>query len=297
MVWPAPLRERALVHVVAPSSPFEAVLAWRGLGWLSEHYRVRFDRDGLFQRTGYLAGSDARRREELDAALANPSVAAIIAARGGYGANRFAHEVRWDALRENPKWIVGFSDVTALHLEAARVGVASIHGCHVTSLGRSDARARESLRRVLEAPAAERRFERLQIVVPGEAEGVLYGGNVALLQACAAAGRLHVPAGAVLFLEDVTERPYRIDRMLTTLRVGGHLDRIAAIALGEFTECTPGPDRVRVEDVIAERLGDLGVPIVSGLPCGHGRINEPLVLGARARIGTSSDGGVLVLGR
>ncbi|HTJ82602.1 MAG TPA: LD-carboxypeptidase, partial [Polyangiaceae bacterium] len=279
-VWPPALSPGARVHVVAPSSPFEAVLAWRGLGFLARRYRLRFEREGLFVRRGYLAGDDARRKAELEAALADPDVRAIVAARGGYGASRFVHEIAWETLRARPKWIVGFSDITALHVEAARVGVASIHGCHVTSLGRSDARAHAGIVDVLEAPAAERRFTGLATLCPGRAEGRLFGGNLTLLHACAAAGRLFVPEGAVVFLEDVTERPYRIDRMLTTLLVGGHFERASAVVLGEFTDCPPGPDRVRVEDVLRERLALLGIPVVSGLPCGHGRVNEPLVLGA-----------------
>lgn len=272
------------MHVVAPSSPFEAVLAWRGLGFLAERYRVRFDRDGLFARKGYLAGDDARRHAELSRALEDEECAAIVAARGGYGASRFVHTLPWEALRARPRWIVGFSDITALHVEAARVGVASIHGCHVTSLGRSDARAREGLVALLETPTRRRTFAGLSQLSGGTAEGPLFGGNLTLLHACAAAGRLRVPDRAVVFLEDVTERPYRLDRMLTTMLVGGHLARASAIVLGEFTECAPGPDRVTVETVVAELLAPLGVPIVAGLPCGHGRINEPLVLGLPARV-------------
>lgn len=293
---PPALRPGDLVRVIAPSSPFEAVLAWRGLGFLAEHFRVRFDRAGLFARRGYLAGDDDRRADELAAALDDGDCAAIVATRGGYGASRYVHRMPWDALRARPRWIVGFSDVTALHVEASRVGVASIHGCHVTSLGRSDARARAGLVDVLTAPTRPRSFGGLATMHSGQAEGTLYGGNLTLLHACAAAGRLSVPDGAVVFLEDVTERPYRLDRMLTTLIVGGHLARASAIVLGEFTDCPPGPDRVTVESVLCELTAGLGVPVVAGLPCGHGRVNEPLVLGLRARVSAQLGRGEVVIG-
>ena len=280
-VLPPPLEPGAPIRVIAPSGPFEARLVWRAMGWLSERYEVRYDRS-LFAAKGYLAGEDLRRAHELELALSEPDVQAVLCARGGYGASRFAHRLDWSRLRRAPRWIVGFSDITALHVEAARVRVASIHGPNVAGLGRGDADAREALVDMLEAPRRERRFDGLDVLVEGKAEGPLHGGNLTLLHACAAAGRLFVPDGAVLFLEDVTERPYRIDRMLTTLIAGGHFDRVAGFALGEFTDCAAAKDGVAVPDVIRELLGPLGRPIVTGLPCGHGVVNRPLVLGGTA---------------
>jgi muramoyltetrapeptide carboxypeptidase len=279
--------------VVAPSSPFEPVLAWVGLGFLAKRYRIRFDR-GLFSRAGYLAGSDERRRAELALALEDPSVKAIVAARGGYGASRIVHDLDFEALRCSPRWIVGFSDITALHAEAWRVGVCSLHASHVTSLGRGDAVLRSSFIRALEAPFAETAFRGLATLRPGRAEGPLVGGNLTLLQACAAAGRLTLPDGCVLLLEDVTECPYRIDRMLTSLEAGGHFAHVAAFVLGEFFRCDPGPDGVRAEDVVRDRLARLGVPVVAGLPVGHGRRNEPVVFGARARVDAAASGSATV---
>jgi muramoyltetrapeptide carboxypeptidase len=295
MILPPPLEPGDTVAVVAPASPFEPVLAWVGMGWLAQRYRVRFDR-GLFHRAGYLAGDDARRRGELARALEDPSVKAIIAARGGYGALRFVHTLDWSLLAERPRWIVGFSDITALHVEASRVGVASIHGPHVTSLGRGDARARAAFLHALERPLSPRVYRDLPALSGGAASGPLYGGNLTLLHACAAAGRLLVPEGAVLLLEDVTERPYRIDRMLASLAVGGHLARASAVLLGEFTQCDPGPDRVPVERALADHLADLGVPVVAGLPVGHGLRNDPVVLGLPARVEASSGRATVTLG-
>lgn len=205
-VTPPPLVPGSTVRVIAPSGPFDPALAWRGLGWLAERYRVRFER-GIFSRRGYLAGDDRRRSGELAAALVEPGVAAVICARGGFGASRYVHEVDFAGLRSSPRWVVGFSDVTALHVEIARVGVASLHAANLTALGRGDARTRTALTAALEAPLARRRFEGLEVLAPGEARGILFGGNLALLHACAAAGRLRVPDGAILFLEDIGERP------------------------------------------------------------------------------------------
>lgn len=292
-VLPAPLSPGARVAVVATSSPFEAVLGWRALGFLAERYRLVFRRR-IFERTGYLVGPAEARRAELQAALDRDDVAAIVCARGGYGASQFAHRLDWAALARAPKWIVGFSDVTVLHCEAARAGVASLHAPNLTSLGRGDARGRAEWIEALEAPDRPRSWE-LAPIAPGAASGHLRGGNLTLLHACAAAGRLSLPRPTILFVEDVTERPYRLDRVLTTLREGGHLDGVVGVVLGEFTQCEPGPDGVRVEDVVAATLGPLGVPIAAGAPAGHGRVNRPIVLGAPARLSVGATSGALAL--
>lgn len=280
MLVPPALRPGDLVAVFAGSSPFDAALGWRGLGWLARRYRVVFDRT-LFHRHGYLAGPDERRRPELARYLEDPRCKALVAVRGGYGLSRFAHELDWSRLQAHPRWIVGFSDVTALHAEACAVGVASIHGPMVAALGRADAWTHERFVQILESPGGEWRLSGLRTVRPGQAEGVMFGGNLTMLHACAAAGRLVLPPECILLLEDVTERPYRIDRMLSTLAAGGHLRRVIGVLLGDFTECHPGPDRVTTEQVLRERLGELGVPVLAGAPIGHERRNLPVVLGRR----------------
>ena len=281
VISPPALRPGSVVAAFAGSSPFDATLVWRGLGWLSERYRVVFEH-GMFTRDGYLAGNDDRRAAELVRWLEDDRVEAVIAARGGYGLSRIVDRVDWARFAAHPKWIVGFSDVTALHVEAARVGVRSIHGPNVAGVGRADVWTRDRFVASLESPDAPLAWMGLAPLVPGVAEGPLVGGNLTLLHACAAAGRLLIPEGAVLLLEDVTERPYRIDRMLTTL--SSHLARASAIVLGEWTDCPPGPDRVTVEQVLRERLSGLGVPVVFGAPVGHGRWNAPVVLGRRVQV-------------
>src|SRR4051812_15928815 len=138
----------------------------------------------MFERDGFLAGSDERRRDELSRALEAPHVAAIIAARGGYGITRIASEVDFGALRRSPKWLIGFSDVTALHVEALSVGVASLHAHHAAGLGRGDAHAREHWRAALESPLAPRTLGGLALL-PGRVRGPLVGGNLTVLFTCA----------------------------------------------------------------------------------------------------------------
>ena len=285
MRFPEPLAPGDRVVVVAPSSPFDPADLERGIAWLRERYEVVVD-DGILARAGYLAGDDARRGAELAQAMRDTRARAIVAARGGYGAMRILEGLPWEAWAQRPSWLVGFSDITALHLVANRRGIATVHGPHVTGLGRGEHPAvRETWLSVLEGPRAARAWEGLTVVHAGPAaQGPIVGGNLALVDAMAAAGHDAVPAGAVLALEDVTERPYRIDRMLTSLRLSGALSRASAIVFGDFDKCDPGPDGVRLEQVLAERTAGLGVPVVAGAPFGHAARNLAFVLGARVTV-------------
>lgn len=291
-VLPAPLRPGARIAVIAPSSPFDRTLVFRGLGWLAGRYRLEWDRS-LFERRGYLAGSDERRLAELDRCLADPNLAAVITARGGYGLTRIADRADWAALARHPKWLVGFSDTTLLHLFALRSGVASLHGHNVAGLGRGDAHGRARFSAVLEAPSAVRTISGLEPWVKGRARGPLAGGNLTLLESCLSTGRLWLPEGAILALEDVTEQAYRVDRMLSALFAAGVTDRIAGVVVGEFTDCPPSRG-VPVSEVLRERLSMLRVPVLSGLRFGHGAWNEPLVIGGPAAL--DAERGTLVLG-
>lgn len=283
---PPPLRPGSLVAIVAPASPFARDELFRGLAWLRTRYRLKVS-GSILARTGYTAGDDARRSAELAAAMTDPAVHAILCARGGYGAMRILDALPWEAFAARPKWLVGFSDVTALHVAANGHGVCTLHGPNVTGLGRTiTAGERLALIDALEGrPAAS--WDDLDVIHAAgapAARGVLVGGNLSLVASMAAAGRLALPRGAILALEDVTERPYRLDRMLTSLRLGGHFAGLSAIVLGGFTQCDAGPDGVTALEVLADRTSDLGIPVVAAAPFGHGAPNRAFALGATAQL-------------
>lgn len=280
---PPALRPGSAVRIIAPSGPFDVELFERGAQWLSERYEIHIA-EGCLARSGYLAGPDELRRSSLEAALAAPDVHAIIAARGGYGATRITHRVDWTQLQRTPKWLVGFSDVTALHLEALAAGVCSLHAENVAGLGRASAGARDEWRLALEEPTRAHSVSGLSGWHSGTAEGPLCGGNLTVLFAVHAAGRLRLPPGAVLALEDITEAPYRVDRMLTALLIAGAFDEVAGVVVGDFTDCGAGVHGVPVEAVLQERLAELRVPVLAGVEFGHGARNRPLPFGQRARL-------------
>lgn len=281
---PPPLRHGDTIAIVAPASPFPDAHFLPGLAWLQQRFTLRV-RGDVRARRGYLAGDDERRAEELTRAMLDPDVRAIFCARGGYGSMRIVERLPWQAFANAPRWLVGFSDVTALHVEATARGVMSLHGPNVTGLGtRISPLVRHEVLTLLAGHAPPRTFAGLLPLHGGAAEGPVAGGNLALVAAMAGAGRLVLPRGAVLFLEDVTEKPYRIDRMLTTLRLGGHLADVSAIVFGELVSCDPGADGVTAEEVLRDCTAGLGVPVLARAPFGHGETNRPLVLGEQARI-------------
>jgi muramoyltetrapeptide carboxypeptidase len=286
--WLAP---GARVRVIAPSSPFDVRDFELGLARLSARYDVSHD-PSITEQRGYLAGDDVRRLRELREAIEDPRLDGIIAARGGYGATRLLAQLDPAQVRARPKLLVGFSDITALHALWARARVGSLHGGMVATLGRSPDKLAQRYLDALEGRGATE-ISGLQSIARGRAEGVLLGGNLTVL--CALLGTPHFPSlhDAVLFLEDIGEKPYRIDRMLTSLRHSGALRGVRAIALGAFEKAEPNADGVRVDDVLAERLRDLGVPVVAGLPCGHVDDNVELPLGTRVVV--DADAGRLSL--
>jgi muramoyltetrapeptide carboxypeptidase len=267
----------ARVELIAPAGPFDITEFEAGVARLRRHYDVHYG-PSIFDRQGYFAGSDQRRLLELDAALDQPQVAAIIAARGGYGVTRIVSSLAAERVRRHAPLLVGFSDLTALHAVWAHAAVGSVHGSMVAGLGRSSEALFERWRDAVEGrfPAS---IAQLETITPGVAEGVLLGGNLAVLTALLGTPQFPPLQDAVLFLEDVAERPYRVDRMLTTWRNANAFAAVRGIALGAFAEAEPGADAVSVESVLRERLGDLGIPVVAGVPSGHLDDNAELPFG------------------
>ncbi|MFF5563732.1 LD-carboxypeptidase [Streptomyces sp. NPDC012623] len=272
---PARLRPGARVAVVAPSGPVPEERLQSGLdmlrGWdldpvVAPHVLDRHP------RFGYLAGTDEDRARDLQDAWCDPSVSAVLCARGGYGAQRVVELLDWTAMRAaGPKVFVGFSDITALHEAfAVRMGLATLHGpmtAAVTFL--KDATTQESLRSTLFAPESVRTLapDTARTLIPGRAAGVTLGGCVSLL--AAELGTPHArpsAAGGLLLIEDIGEEPYRLDRILTQLLRSGWLDGVAGIALGSWARCGPYE---QVRAVLLDRLGPLGVPVVEELGFGH----------------------------
>lgn len=279
------------IHVVAPSGPVPAERFDRGLRVLRRALPVEWVlADNLYEQEGYLAGSDAERLAALHRAIGDPDADAILCARGGYGATRLLGALDPARLRERRKTIAGFSDITALLCWAwVRAGLPSIHGPVVTQISTLPPddidRLTDLLRGEVPVPL---QAEPGMVVGGGTVEGTLIAGNLEVLRALVGTRFMPSLQGTILALEEVGERPYRIDRALTHLLSAGALRGVRAVIVGQLVGCEePQSGHVgpTADEVVVERLSVLGVPVVTGFPFGHApERNAALPFGVAARL-------------
>ncbi|MER7840055.1 LD-carboxypeptidase [Streptomyces sp. NPDC096040] len=298
LVRPSRLTPGARVAVVAPSGPVVEERLQAGLdilrGWdldpvVAPHALAK---DGGL---GYLAGSDPDRAADLQRAWCDPSVSAVLCARGGFGAQRLVDLLDWEAMRAaGPKAFVGFSDATVLHEAfATRLGLATLYGPVASGADFvKSAEAQEHLRATLFAPETVRTITaRGTALSPGRARGVTVGGCLRLLATGIGTPHTHPGArGGLLLLEDVGEQPYSLDRSITQLLRSGWLDGVAGILLGSWDRCGPYEG---VRATLADRLGGLGVPVVEEFGFGHCEAALTIPLGVAAEL--DADAGTLTL--
>jgi muramoyltetrapeptide carboxypeptidase len=282
---PPALRPGDTVRIVAPAGAFERDAFEAGLEYIARRYKPVYD-PGVFAKTRYLAGDDSHRLAQLEQAFEDPKARAVFSARGGYGAMRLLPRLN---LRGWPlKALIGFSDVTALHSVFQREGRVSIHAPVVTQLAQVPAAHVERLFEMLESPAPAAPLSGARPLVSGTAEGTLLGGNLSVFTRLLGTPYLPSLDGAVLLVEDVGERPYRLDRMWTHLKLSGALDRLSGLALGEFTGCEEKDAGYSSFDVLEGLARETGVPCAHGFPIGHGIHNAAVALGTRVRLDATS---------
>lgn len=295
MLKPKALQLGDFIGIVSPSGPVPYDRLSAGVARIqSWGFRTVIGPSVLASR-GYLAGSDVERAADLNSLWANPNVAGIICARGGYGSMRILDLIDWEMIESRPKFFCGFSDITALHIAMQqKAKLVTFHGPMVGAFGEAVEFNSESMQ------AAMRRIQpNLTIPWPtqggsprytirgGVAEGVLMGGNLSLV--CSLLGTPFEPdfRGKIILLEEVNEAPYRIDRMLTQLFLADKFRGAAGILFGDSPTCMNDPDgkpSPSLLGVLEERLGPLGVPVVYGFPCGHADHRATVPLGVRARL-------------
>jgi muramoyltetrapeptide carboxypeptidase len=244
--------------------------------WRQQGYELELSPQ-IEGRWGYLAGTDAERRQALLTGLKRSDIKAILCGRGGYGGVRLLEDWQWPDTP--PKWLIGFSDVTALLWSYAQQGVAGLHGPVLTTLAAEPAWSRQRLF----ATVTGQPLEPLQgkTWVPGTAQGILLPANLTVATHLLATPWQPDFTDVILAFEDVSEAPYRIDRLLTQWRTSGALQKVKGVALGRFSDCQ-APAHIpsfTAMEVLQERLGDLGIPMVGDLPFGHQGENAVLPVG------------------
>jgi muramoyltetrapeptide carboxypeptidase len=290
------MAEPLRIHVIAPSGPVADERLQRGLPHLRHRWGEPTLAANLATRAGYFAGDDSLRLQALDAALRDDRADVVWAARGGYGLTRLLDRLDPGLLRERPKLLVGFSDVTALLCWAfVGCGLASVHGPVVGQLDELSEDDRQRLWTLLEGEVPEPLVaeDDATILHGGRVEGTLIAGNLEVLRTLIGTPYMPDLNGTILAIEEVGERPYRIDRALTHLLASGSLRGVRGVAVGQLHRCTEpedgGSQGWSAREVIEDRLGRLGVPVVIGLPFGHQPDrNAALGFGVAARLDASS---------
>lgn len=263
----------------------------------------------VMERTGFFAGEDRARADDLSAMFADRDVKGVFAVRGGWGCARILPFIDWDVVKANPKLLLGYSDITALHMAfAARAGFGTVHGPNASARwGALSWRSFRSVAFDAEMPTYQnpagredrlvQRGGRVRTMRGGKASGRLLGGNLTVLTSAVGTPWLPDFTGAILFLEDVNEAEYRVDRMLTQLGQSGVLGKVAGVVFGQCTNCvvTDSDDlsKSTLSEVLEQHLARLGVPVFQGMEFGHIADQFSLPLGVRAEM--DADAGTLRL--
>ncbi|WP_082065387.1 S66 peptidase family protein [Aliterella atlantica] len=288
---PAPLKSGDLLKVIAPSGALKEFAAFeKGVEiWRSRGYKVEIS-NSISDRFGYLAGKDSDRINQLSEAWNDPECKGILCARGGYGSARILENWQW---KSHHKWLVGFSDITCLLWSLYNQGKSGVHSAVLTTLAAEPDWSTERLFNLVEG----RPIAPLQGIGwgGGIVTGILLPANLTVATHLLGTSIQPNFDGVILALEDVTEAPYRIDRLLTQWRLSGVLAKVRGIALGRFSRCEAPPNILSwtIAEVLRDRLSDLNIPIVSDLPFGHDGCNAALPVGLLAKL--DAERGILAI--
>ncbi len=292
---PPYLKAGDTVGVLAPASKVNYQDCLPGLRVLRETWNLRVIECPSLQSSYYqYAGPDQQRKQELQELLDNPEVKAIFAARGGYGCSRILDQLNFDAFSESPKWVVGFSDLTAILSHLYALGYASVHAPMVKLFGIENGEiALESLRTALFGGSLDYAIAPHDFNKAGDAYGPVHGGNLCLLAHLIGSGSQVETAGKILFIEDINEYLYNIDRMMIQLKRAGQLDSLAGLVVGQFTDIRDNSEPVfgkTAYEIILEHTHQFGYPICFDFPVGHVADNRALPIGLNARLSVTATG-------
>ncbi|WP_407944604.1 S66 peptidase family protein [Paenibacillus swuensis] len=292
------IKPRALVPgntvgITAPASPGDWEQMKSAAAYLEQlGLRVQVGNTVLKQH-GYLSGTDAERAEELNAMFADPGIHAILCARGGYGTPRIADRLDYEMIRANPKVFWGYSDITFLHAAIGKLsGLVTFHGPMMIDLCKMDVNPLtvQNLQLLVQPGVLcyTEEIAPLDVLVEGVASGPLIGGNLSLIVSTLGTPYEIDTTGALLFIEDIDEEPYRIDRMLNQLRLAGKFADAAGMVIGDFNNCAPRKRKVSLslDEVIQDHIVAAGKPVMAGFRIGHCSPNIALPLGIEATMNT-----------
>ena len=288
LVIPPYLREGDLVKIVSPSGVVDRDVVLKAAGKLeSSGFRVTIGKNA-FKSDGCFAGTDSERLSDLQEATSDPDVKAVFCSRGGYGISRIIDRVDFSALKSNPKWYIGFSDITVLHLWLTGVcGIVSLHGEMPLNYfnPKKTAQCYDTVISALTGRPQEIKW-RCTLNDMAEVTGPVTGGNLSLIYSLTGTPAEPDTDGSILFIEDVGEYYYHLDRMLTSLRLAGKLSNLKALIVGGMEKITDGavPYNRSIEEIVLDIAGPYGYPVVFDFPAGHIADNRALYIGREAKL-------------
>ncbi|MBU1344662.1 MAG: LD-carboxypeptidase [Proteobacteria bacterium] len=286
MKRPLPLKPGSVLGVCAPSARFDTQKLNQGIDILKKMgFEVNIPEE-IFEKKRYLAGDDYLRASIINQFFSDPKIDAVICARGGFGAMRILDYLNWTLIKQNPKPFIGFSDSTAILLSLIdKTGNPVIHGPTVVSLAEAQKETIDSFYNTLMGVFDKIDVPNKRIVKPGICKGILKGGNIATISHLL--GTRFEPdfKKAVLFLEDIGEPAYKIDRMLTQMKMAGLFEGIQGVITGSFENCS---NDEYIQDILFEIFDEYNVPVLSGLSSGHGKVNLSLSMGMKIEMDTNS---------
>lgn len=284
MKIPPNIKPGSKIHIVSPAGKVDEKYVLPAVNWLSEQgYKVELGKH-VFTRHFQFAGTDRQRLNDLQTAIDDPETDAIICSRGGYGTVRIIDKLDCRAFGKQPKWLVGFSDITILHACMNNLGVATIHGAMPRYFFKSDGNPAEnliSLMKLLTGEKVSYSFKNGESNRAGTVKGELVGGNLSIISSLQGTKYELNTEGKILFLEDIDEFLYHTDRMMYQLKLSGKLANLAGLVLGDFTEMkdNESPFGKTIHEIISESVVDYNYPFCFGFPAGHDKKNLALAFG------------------
>ena len=290
MKQPPPLRYNDKAMIISPSGNIEGHIVQDAVNVLEEwRLRPEISKNAL-SRAGRFSGTIDQRLEDLQYAFDNPEIKVVLCSRGGYGAVHLLDKINFTAIKRSPKWVVGYSDITALHAALQKHGIASIHGpmaSHFSNEGSEDISLRY-LKSVLARQSINYNIPIIQktnLTRLGLAEGRLFGGNLSVLCGILGSKYFKVPRKGILFIEDIGEIPYKIDRMIYQLKLSGVFNKISGLIVGKFTDFEEDFNMYSpLYDSIFNAVREYNFPICFNFPVGHVKLNFPLIMGEKASL-------------
>lgn len=300
MKTPPYIKPGAKIRIVSPAGKIDEKHVLPAVEWFQQQgYKVELGKH-VFARHFQFAGTDQQRREDLQTALDDPETGAILCSRGGYGTVRIINKLDFENFQKNPKWLVGFSDITILHLCINNLSIATIHGAMPRYFFKKDGAPAENLKSLLQVLSGEKvayTFKNGEHNRKGTVEAELAGGNLSIISSLQGTKYELNTGGKILFLEDIDEFFYHADRMMLQLKLAGKLDKLAGLVLGDFTEMkdNKSPFGKSIHEIISEAVEEYNFPVAFGFPAGHDKKNLALPLGQTWKLSVSEEFSVLKL--